>query len=88
MKKTKFTESQILSILKELESGVKVSDLSRKHGVSEATIYNWRSKYSGMELSELKRLRELEQENARLKRIVADQQLDIQILKDVNSKKW
>jgi putative transposase len=88
MKKTKFTESQILSILKELESGVKVSDLSRKHGISEATIYNWRSKYSGMELSELKRLRELEQENARLKRIVADQQLDIQILKDVNSKKW
>lgn len=88
MKKTKFTESQILSILKELESGVKVSDLSRKHGLSEATIYNWRSKYSGMELSELKRLRELEQENARLKRIVADQQLDIQILKDVNSKKW
>lgn len=88
MKKTKFTESQILNILKELESGVKVSDLSRKHGVSEATIYNWRSKYSGMELSELKRLRELEQENARLKRIVADQQLDIQILKDVNSKKW
>lgn len=88
MKKTKFTESQILSILKELESGVKVSDLSRKHGVSEPTIYNWRSKYSGMELSELQRLRELEQENARLKRIVADQQLDIQILKDVNSKKW
>jgi len=88
MKKTKFTESQILNILKELDSGVKVADLSRKHGVSEATIYNWRSRYSGMELSELKRLRELEQENSRLKRIVAEQQLDIQILKDVNSKKW
>ena len=88
MKKTKFTESQILNILKELDSGVKVADLSRKHGVSEATIYNWRSRYSGMELSELMCLRELEQENSRLKRIVAGQQLDIQILKDVNSKKW
>lgn len=88
MKKNKFSDSQILSILKEVDSGIKVSDVSRKHGISEATIYNWRSKYSGMELSELKRLRELEQENARLKRIVADQQLDIQILKDVNSKKW
>jgi putative transposase len=88
MKKTKFTESQILNILKEQDSGLKVADLSRKHGVSEATIYNWRSKYGGMELNELKRLRELEQENSRLKRIVADQQLDIQILKEVNEKKW
>jgi putative transposase len=88
MKKNKFTEAQILSILKEVDDGLKVSDVSRKHGISEATIYNWRSKYGGMELSELKRLRELEQENARLKRIVADQQLDIQILKEVNSKKW
>jgi putative transposase len=88
MKKTKFSEAQILGVLKEAEDGIKVSDLARKHGVSEATIYMWRSKYGGMELHELKRMRELEGENARLKRIVADQQLDIQILKDVNSKKW
>jgi len=88
MKKTKFTESQILAILKEADSGQKISDVARKHGISEPTIYNWRSKYGGLELSDLQRLRELEQENTRLKRIVADQQLDIQILKDVNSKKW
>lgn len=88
MKKNKFSESKILSILKEVEGGQKVSDVARKNGVTEATIYNWRNKYSGMEVNDLKRLRELEQENSRLKRIVADQQLDIQILKDVNSKKW
>jgi putative transposase len=88
MKQYKFSESQILALLKEAESGKKVSELAREHGISEATIYNWRSKYSGMELSELQRLRELERENAMLKRIVANQALDITILKDVNAKKW
>lgn len=88
MKKTRFTEAQIISILNEQEQGMKVSDLSRKHGISDATFYNWKSKYGGMKVDELKRLRDLEQENARLKKIVANQSLDIDIMKDVISKKW
>jgi putative transposase len=88
MKKTKFTEAQIIGILNEQEQGIKVSDLCRKHGISDATFYNWKSKYGGMKVDELKRLRELEQENARLKKIVANQSLDIDIMKDVISKKW
>ena len=88
MKKTKFTESQIIGILNEQEQGIKVSDLCRKHGISDATFYNWKSKYVGMKVDELKRLRELEQENARLKKIIANQSLDIDIMKDVISKKW
>jgi putative transposase len=88
MKKTRFTESQIIGILNEQEQGMKVSDLCRKHGISDATFYNWKSKYGGMKVDELKRLRELEQENARLKRIVANQSLEIDIIKDVLSKKF
>jgi putative transposase len=88
MKKTRFTEVQIIGILNEQEQGMKVSDLCRKHGISEATFYNWKSKYGGMKVDELKRLRELEQENARLKRIVANLSLEIDIIKDVLSKKW
>lgn len=88
MKKTKFSEVQILAMLKEADSGKKVSDIAREYGISETTLYNWRTKYGGMELSELQRLRDLERENAILKRIVADQALDITVLKDVNSKKW
>jgi putative transposase len=88
MKKTKFTEAQIIGILNEQEQGIKVSDLCRKHGISDATFYNWKSKYGGMKVDELKRLRELEQENARLKKIIANQSLDIDIMKDVISKKW
>jgi putative transposase len=88
MKKTKFTESQIIGILNEQEQGIKVSDVCRKHGISDATFYNWKSKYGGMKVDELKRLRELEQENARLKKIIANQSLDIDIMKDVISKKW
>lgn len=88
MKKTRFTEAQIIGILNEQEQGVKVSDLCRKHGISDATFYNWKSKYGGMKVDELKRLRELEQENARLKKIIANQSLDIDIMKDVISKKW
>lgn len=88
MKKTKFTELQIIAVLKEQELGMKVVDLCRKHGISEQTFHNWKKKYGGLTVSELGRMRELEQENSRLKRLAADQALDIQILKDVNSKKW
>lgn len=88
MKKTRFTEEQIIAVLKEQEVGMKVVDLCRKHGISEQTFHNWKKRYGGLSVSELRRMRELEQENNRLKRLVADQALDIQILKDVNSKKW
>ena len=88
MKKKRFKEEQIIAILQEAEAGAKVPDLARKHGISEGTFYRWRSKYGGMEVSEARRLKSLEEENRRLKRIVADQALDIQMLKDVNSKKW
>ncbi len=88
MKKTRFTEAQIIGILNEQERGIKVADLCRKHGISDATFYNWKSKYGGMKVDELKRLKELEQENARLKKIIANQSLDIDIMKDVISKKW
>ena len=88
MKKSKFTESQIIGILKEQEQGVKISELCRQHGISEATFYNWKSKYGGMNVDELKRLRDLEQENARLKKIVANQSLEIDIIKDVLTKKF
>lgn len=73
-------------MLKEADAGMKVADLCRKHGISDATFYNWRSRYGGMDVSEARRLRQLEEENQRLKRLVADQALDIQVLKDVLGK--
>lgn len=88
MKKTKFTESQILNILKLQGEEKTVGEICRASSISEATFYKWKQRYSGMSLSELKRVKELEQENARLKRIVANQAVDIDILKDINSKKW
>ena len=88
MKKSKFTEVQILKVLKTQEEGKKVSEICREFGISEPTFYNWKSKYGGMTLSELQRVKELELENAGLKRLVADLSLDNQILKEVNSKKW
>lgn len=88
MKKKRFSEEQIIGILKEAEAGAKAPELARKHGISEGTLYRWRSKYGGMEVSEAKRLKGLEEENRRLKRLVADLSLDVQMLKDVNSKKW
>ena len=86
--KKRFTEEQIIEILGEGQAGMKVADLCRKYGISHPTYYLWKSKYSNMTVSEAKRLRALEEENSRLKRIVADQQLDIVALKDVLSKKW
>lgn len=88
MRGKRFSEEQIIGILKEADGGVAVSDLLRKHGIVQGTFYRWKAKYGGLELSEAKRLKQLEEENRRLKRLVADQALDIQILKDVNSKNW
>ena len=84
----KYSEEKIIAILKEVEVGAKVADTCRKYGISDATYYNWKSKYSGLEVSELKRLKSLEDENNKLKRIVADQMLDIQALKYVIAKKY
>ena len=81
-------EEQIIGVLKEAEAGVKTADLARRHGISEATIYNWKAKYGGMEVSEAKRLRSLEDENAKLKRLLADTMLDNAALKDLLSKNW
>ena len=86
MKRARFNEEQIVSILKEAEAGAKVSELCRRHGISDATFYTWRSRYGGLEISEMRRLRQLEEENRRLKSIVADQALDIRALKDVLAK--
>jgi putative transposase len=83
MKTTRFSEEQIIGVLKEAEAGAKTDDLDRRHGVSEATIYNWKSKYGGLEMCEAQRLKELESENAKLKRLLADAMLDQAALKDL-----
>ena len=88
MKHKRFTEEQIIGILKEHECGIPVPELARQHGVSQGSIYRWKSKFGGMEVSEAKRLRELETENSKLKRLLADAMLDNVALKDVLSKKW
>ncbi|MDH3273573.1 MAG: transposase [Gammaproteobacteria bacterium] len=88
MKGKRFSEERIIRILQEADSGLTVADVCRKHNCSEQSFYRWKSKFGGMEVSEVKRLRELERENAELKKIVADQTLDIRMLKDVNSRKW
>jgi putative transposase len=87
MRKSKFTESQIIGILKQQEAGKSVGDLCREHGISQPTLYQWKTKYSGMEVGQLKRLKELESELAQFKRIVAEQTLQITVLKDVVEKK-
>ena len=88
MKRKRYSEEQIISILKENEAGVSVRDLVRKYGVSEQSIYRWRAKFGGMDVSEARRLKALEEENRLLKRMVADLSLDKQMLEDVLSKKW
>jgi putative transposase len=88
MKRKRFTEEQIIGILKEWEAGLHIGELSRKYGVSDKSLYLWRRKFGGMEVPDAKRLRALEEENRKLKRIVADLTLDITMLKDVLSKKW
>ena len=86
MKKQRFTEEQIIAVLKEQEAGAKAADLCRKHGISEATFYNWKAKYGGMEVSEAKRLKALEDENARLKKLLAEQMLDAAALRELLAK--
>ena len=88
MKRSRFSEEQIIAILKEQEAGVPVSELCRKHGVSDASIYKWKAKYGGMDVSEAKRLKALVDENAKLKRMLADAMLDNVALKDLLGKKW
>lgn len=87
MKRSRFTENQIIKILKEQEQGVSVKDIARQHGISEATFYNWKSKYGGMETSMLKRMKELEAENARLKKMYADRSMEVEAMKDLLEKK-
>ncbi len=88
MRKSNFTEEQIINILKSVESGQKIADACRINGISEQTYHRWKAKYGGLEINEMRRLKQLEQENLRLKQIVADLTLDNRALKDVVSKKW
>lgn len=88
MKKSKFTDSQILSILKQAEGGIPVSEVCREHVISSATFYKWRAKYGGMDVSMMSRLKELEAENSRLKKMYAEERLKAEILKEVLEKKW
>jgi putative transposase len=88
MKRSRFTDSQIISVLKQAEAGTPVPELCREHGISSATFYKWRSKFGGMEVSMVARMKELEDENRRLKKMYADAQLSADLLKEAMSKKW
>ena len=88
MKKTRFSEEQIIVVLREQESGMKTADVCRKHGISSATLYAWKAKYGGMDVSQARKLKVLEEENGRLKRLLADAMLDNAVLKEVAAKNW
>ena len=88
MKRIRFSEEQIIAVLREHEAGAKTADLARKHGISEATLYNWKAKYGGMDVSDAKRLRSLEDENRKLKKLLAEAMLDQAALKELLTKKW
>ena len=88
MKKTRFSEEQIIRVLKESEAGAKTAELCRKHGISEPTFYNWKAKYGGMTVSDARKLKELETENSRLKKLLAEAELDKAAMKDLLSRKW
>ena len=88
MRKSRFTDAQIIAVLHEWDAGAKVVDLVRKHGVTEQTLYRWKKKYGGLQASEAKRLKALEEENRQLKRLVAEQALNLQVVKDLLGKKW
>ncbi len=88
MKRARFTEEQIIGVLREHEAGMKTADVCRKHGISEATFYNWKARYGGMDVSEAKRLKSLEEENAKLKKLLAEQMLDVAAMRELLSKKW
>ena len=88
MKGSRFSEEQIIGILREEETGATTADVCRKHGISEATFYKWKAKFGGLEVSDAKRLKSLEDENGKLKKLLAEAMLDIAVLKDINSRKW
>ncbi len=88
MKRSRFTEEQIVGVLKEQEGGQRPADVCRKHGISEGTFYKWKAKYGGLEVSDARRLKALEDENAKLKKLLAETMLDNAVLKDLNAKKW
>jgi putative transposase len=88
MKRKRFSEEQIIGVLREHEAGAKTADLARKHGVSEATLYNWKAKYGGMDVCDARRLKALEEENGKLKKLLADAMLDASALRELLAKKW